>query len=71
MSLEDAAVLAKLFSHVLEDAQIPALLHAFSEIRRTRCARMISLDVGPYSAQIDSMLIINLNHTRANLSHSS
>ncbi|VDB90840.1 unnamed protein product [Peniophora sp. CBMAI 1063] len=44
MSLEDAATLGKLFSHALDDAQIPSFLNAFTELRRPRCARMLAID---------------------------
>ncbi|VDB90846.1 unnamed protein product [Peniophora sp. CBMAI 1063] len=44
MSLEDASVLAKLFSHLLEEAQIPSFLYAFEEIRRERTIKINNVD---------------------------
>jgi salicylate hydroxylase len=37
MALEDAAVLAKLFSHLLNYEQIQSFLHAFQDLRQQRC----------------------------------
>ena len=44
MSLEDASVLAKLFSHLLEESQIPSFLYAFEEIRRARTVKINNVD---------------------------
>ncbi|KZV77317.1 FAD/NAD(P)-binding domain-containing protein [Peniophora sp. CONT] len=44
MSLEDASVLAKLFSHLLEESQIPSFLYAFEEIRRARTVKINDVD---------------------------
>lgn len=44
MSLEDASVLAKLFSHLLEESQIPDFLYAFEEIRRSRTVKINDVD---------------------------
>ena len=37
MGVEDAAVLAKLFSHLLNRDQIPSFLYAFEDLRQARC----------------------------------
>ncbi|KIM62723.1 hypothetical protein SCLCIDRAFT_1214833 [Scleroderma citrinum Foug A] len=41
LGVEDAAVFAKLFSHITSKEQIPTFLHAFQDIREDRCARVI------------------------------
>ncbi|KAG1737068.1 uncharacterized protein EDB91DRAFT_1140876 [Suillus paluster] len=41
MAVEDAAVLAKLFSHLRDKDQIPTLLHAFQDLREDRCASVV------------------------------
>ncbi|KDQ59020.1 hypothetical protein JAAARDRAFT_127959 [Jaapia argillacea MUCL 33604] len=38
MALEDAAVLAKLFSHLRSEDQIESFLYAFQDLRQKRCA---------------------------------
>ena len=37
LSLEDSAVLARLFSHLFSEEQIPSLLYAFEDLRMPRC----------------------------------
>jgi len=37
MGIEDAAVLAKLFSHLLNHDQIRSFLYAFQDLRKARC----------------------------------
>jgi len=39
MSLEDATVLAKLFSHLRYEEQIPSFLYAFQDLREGRCLK--------------------------------
>ncbi|KAI0314338.1 FAD/NAD-P-binding domain-containing protein [Amylostereum chailletii] len=46
MGVEDAAVLATLFSHLHDEEQIPSLLHAFQELRQERCLNIRLVDVG-------------------------
>jgi len=46
MSLEDASVLAKLFSHLRDEEQIPAFLYAFQNLREDRCQKNRALDIG-------------------------
>ena len=41
MAVEDAAVLAKLFSHLRSVDQIPTFLHAFQDLREDRCASVV------------------------------
>ncbi|KAG6333033.1 hypothetical protein ID866_6057 [Astraeus odoratus] len=41
LGVEDAAVFAKLFSHLISEDQIPTFLHAFQDLREDRCARVI------------------------------
>ncbi|KAI5983421.1 hypothetical protein EDD15DRAFT_1898137 [Pisolithus albus] len=41
LCIEDAAVFAKLFSHLTSEDQIPAFLHAFQDLREPRCARVL------------------------------
>ncbi len=45
MSLEDASVLAKLFSHLRNEEQIPSFLHAYQNLREERCQKTRNLDV--------------------------
>ncbi|KAI0064950.1 FAD/NAD-P-binding domain-containing protein [Artomyces pyxidatus] len=45
MSLEDASVLAKLFSHLREEEQIPSFLYAFQNLRHDRCQKNRVLDM--------------------------
>ncbi|KAI0293501.1 hypothetical protein B0F90DRAFT_1397850 [Multifurca ochricompacta] len=45
MSLEDASVLAKLFSHLRDEEQIPSFLYAFQNLREERCQKNRSLDI--------------------------
>ncbi|KAI9511080.1 FAD/NAD-P-binding domain-containing protein [Russula earlei] len=45
MSLEDASVLAKLFSHLRDEEQIPSFLYAFQNLREGRCMKNRLLDV--------------------------
>jgi salicylate hydroxylase len=46
MSLEDASVLAKLFSHLRNEEQIPSFLYAFQNLREERCQKNRELDIG-------------------------
>ena len=46
MSLEDASVLAKLFSHLRDEEQIPSFLYAFQNLREERCQKNRDLDIG-------------------------
>ncbi|KAI0314334.1 hypothetical protein OF83DRAFT_1174843 [Amylostereum chailletii] len=46
MGVEDAAVLATLFSHLHDKEQIPSLLYAFQELRQERCLNIRLVDVG-------------------------
>jgi len=41
MAVEDAAVLAKLFSHLRDKDQISTFLHAFQDLREDRCASVV------------------------------
>jgi salicylate hydroxylase len=41
MAMEDGAVLAKIFSHLLREDQISSFLYAFQELRQERVARML------------------------------
>ncbi|KAJ8588135.1 FAD/NAD(P)-binding domain-containing protein [Rhizopogon salebrosus TDB-379] len=41
MAVEDAAVLAKLFSHLRAEDQISTFLHAFQDLREGRCASVV------------------------------
>ncbi|KAI9453323.1 FAD/NAD-P-binding domain-containing protein [Lactarius psammicola] len=45
MSLEDASVLAKLFSHLRDEEQIPSFLYAFQNLREERCQSNRLLDI--------------------------
>ncbi|KAI0050529.1 FAD/NAD-P-binding domain-containing protein [Auriscalpium vulgare] len=49
MSLEDASVLAKLFSHLREEEQIPSFLYAFQNLRHDRCSKNRVLDMANIS----------------------
>ncbi|KAI6112191.1 hypothetical protein EV401DRAFT_2058917 [Pisolithus croceorrhizus] len=42
LGIEDAALFAKLFSHLTSEDQIPAFLHAFQDLREGRCARVLN-----------------------------
>jgi len=46
MSLEDASVLAKLFSHLRDEEQISPFLYAFQSLREERCQKNLALDIG-------------------------
>jgi len=46
MSLEDGSVLAKLFSHLRSEEQIPSFLFAFQNLREERCQKNRALDIG-------------------------
>ncbi len=46
MNLEDASVLAKLFSHLRDEAQILSFLYAFQNLREDRCMSNRTLDIG-------------------------
>src|SRR5487761_1708857 len=46
MSLEDASVLAKLFSHLRDEDQIPSFLYAFQNLREERCQKNRTIDIG-------------------------
>lgn len=41
MAVEDAAVFAKLFSHLRDKDQISSFLHAFQDLREDRCASVV------------------------------
>lgn len=41
MAVEDAAVFAKLFSHLRDKDQISTFLHAFQDLREDRCASVV------------------------------
>lgn len=45
MSLEDASVLAKLFSHLRNEEQIQSFLYAFQNLREPRCESNRALDI--------------------------
>ena len=45
MSLEDASVLAKLFSHLRSEEQIQSFLYAFQNLREPRCQSNRVLDI--------------------------
>lgn len=45
MALEDASVLAKLFSHLRTRDQIPSFLYAFQDLRQARVEKIRGLDV--------------------------
>ena len=45
MSLEDASVLAKLFSHLRSEDQIESFLYAFQDLRQPRCSKNRVLDM--------------------------
>jgi salicylate hydroxylase len=42
MSIEDGAVLAKLFSHLRNEDQISSFLYAFQDLRQERCEQAIT-----------------------------
>ncbi|KAH9169576.1 FAD/NAD-P-binding domain-containing protein [Lactarius sanguifluus] len=46
MSLEDASMLAKLFSHLGREEQIRSFLYAFQNLREVRCQSNRALDIG-------------------------
>ncbi|KAG5643091.1 hypothetical protein DXG03_001587 [Asterophora parasitica] len=46
MTIEDAAVLAKLFSHLRTEDQISSFLWAFQDLRQPRCNSVIQKEVG-------------------------
>lgn len=46
MGLEDAAVLAKLFSHLKSEDQIPNFLYAFQDLRQNRCSGVLKQEMG-------------------------
>lgn len=64
--MEDSAVLAKLFSHLKTEDQIPTFLHALQELREGRCASVVKCEQGnllfqtmphsPQQEQRDNML---------------
>ncbi|KAL4066712.1 hypothetical protein V8B97DRAFT_2022535 [Scleroderma yunnanense] len=41
LCIEDAAVFAKLFSHITSETQIPTFLHAFQDLREDRCESVL------------------------------
>jgi len=45
MSLEDASVLAKLFSHLAREDQIQGFLYAFQDLRQQRCKEIRAMDM--------------------------
>src|SRR4051794_38980854 len=44
MAIEDGAVLAKIFSHLLREDQIPTFLYAFQDVRQERVARELQIE---------------------------
>jgi salicylate hydroxylase len=66
MSMEDASVLAKLFSHLRDQEQISPFLYAFQNLREERCQKNRALDLsntwfmmereGEGTARRDSMM---------------
>ncbi|KAG5640234.1 hypothetical protein DXG03_009737 [Asterophora parasitica] len=46
MTIEDAAVLAKLFSHLRTEEQISSFLWAFQDLRQPRCNSVMQKEVG-------------------------
>jgi salicylate hydroxylase len=46
MTVEDGAVLAKLFSHLRTRDQIPNFLYAFQDLRQPRCAAVYKKELG-------------------------
>jgi salicylate hydroxylase len=46
LSLEDGAVLAKLFSHLCSEDQIPSFLYAFQDLRIPRCSAVSTSELG-------------------------
>lgn len=46
MAVEDGAVLAKLFSHLTSDRQIPSFLYAFQELRQARTRTVRASEFG-------------------------
>ncbi|KAH0833402.1 hypothetical protein J3R83DRAFT_12508 [Lanmaoa asiatica] len=66
LAVEDSAVLAKLFSHLTTEDQIPTFLNAFQELREGRCASVVRCEQGnlffqmmphgPQQEQRDKML---------------
>ncbi|KAI9460294.1 hypothetical protein HD554DRAFT_2294757 [Boletus coccyginus] len=66
LAVEDSAVLAKLFSHLRTEDQIPTFLHALQELREGRCASVVNCEQGnllfqmmphgPLQEQRDNML---------------
>lgn len=66
LAMEDSAALAKLFSHLRSEDQIPTFLHAFQELREGRCASVVKCEQGnlmftmmpngPQQEQRDNML---------------
>ncbi|KAH6880181.1 hypothetical protein BKA70DRAFT_1473484 [Coprinopsis sp. MPI-PUGE-AT-0042] len=49
MAIEDGAVLAKLFSHLRTEDQIPSLLSAFQDLRTPRCDFVLKKELGDVS----------------------
>ncbi|KAH7906813.1 hypothetical protein BJ138DRAFT_1161696 [Hygrophoropsis aurantiaca] len=52
LAVEDAAVLAKIFSHLISEDQIPSFLYAFQDLREGRCASVIASEQGNLSFQM-------------------
>ncbi|KAH7918240.1 FAD/NAD(P)-binding domain-containing protein [Leucogyrophana mollusca] len=52
LAVEDAAVLAKLFSHLISEDQIPSFLYAFQDLREGRCASVIASEQGNLTFQM-------------------
>lgn len=50
LGIEDAAVFAKLFSHLTSEDQIPMFLHAFQDLREDRCKRVLD-------SELDNLII--------------
>jgi salicylate hydroxylase len=46
MTVEDGAVLAKLFSHLRSEDQIGNFLYAFQELRQPRCSMVLKKEIG-------------------------
>ena len=49
MSLEDAAVLGKLFSHLRNEDQIGSFLWAYEDIRQARCNATLGEELGLFT----------------------
>ncbi|KAF8556487.1 FAD/NAD(P)-binding domain-containing protein [Imleria badia] len=80
LAVEDSAVLAKLFSHLRSEDQIPTFLYALQELREGRCASVVKCEQGnllfqmmphgPQQEQRDNMLRKQVAEGRPMLSNS-